>query len=107
MSKSTQTHSPLPWKCSHFFNGANQRESWSIWYGDAEKSGYIVHSNISSFDTDEQNKANAELIVRAVNNHERLVKALTTLMDSWEDADGDFMDHFRASRELLQEVNNV
>ena len=63
------THSPLPWTYKTSFNFPMEMEIYAC--DDIE---------VCSFNTNR--KANAEFIVRACNNHEKLVEALNKIYDS-------------------------
>lgn len=69
-------HTPMPWRVKHLTNVIGRREDCDVEVSIATTSG----SQSNMVDTSTENRANAELIVLAVNNHARLVAALRAMV---------------------------
>lgn len=75
----TDGATPRPWRVHE--NGGDAtwltilQGAWDISHNDAENPGVVASARYSGMSPAE-NRANAELIVRAVNSHDQLVEAL-------------------------------
>lgn len=77
MSAPASTHTALPWKfVGEYWNGSHDATSiGSVYSTEADQFVLTLEDTGDDNSVDEQH-ANAELIVRAVNNHQALIDAL-------------------------------
>lgn len=99
-------HSPLPWRAYLSAGGDSDGSNWFVAQDHGEVHAY--GSSVTGWGCVQQSKADAELIVRAVNNHEALVAALTNLVAADNcNYDRDAMRHegyFDAARKALKDA---
>ena len=107
MKQTTQTHSPLPWYIGEPIRSQDAIGICNAWEDVHEGEGTIAEVLPGILGIAQ---ADAELIVKAVNNHEKLVSALETAI-KWATENPDGVGErlqkdreMQTARELLKEV---
>ena len=106
MKQTTQTHSPLPWYIGEPIRSQDAIGICNAWEDVHEGEGTIAEVLPGILGIAQ---ADAELIVKAVNNHQRLIDALEDLLTEVDNinpdiGDDDFHNAVKDAWELLKEV---